>query len=223
MDVVLVTGNAPYLGGPRTWLPLRRALPEATFHEIDTLDFADAHDVFDAVRARLQSALQGAHAIVAHGSAAGLAIEAVANVDASIGVVLLAPQYLTRARTPARALTALLAVPALRNALTAFARSKHRKLCRDEDYVRKQLRFMVRDDVLDDALLKEAFERIRDPRTERAVERTADVFLAVLRPIDPSAEAAVRSRVVLGAPMRSAPMLEAPESVADALRSLGGF
>jgi hypothetical protein len=68
--------------------------------------------------------------------------------------------------------------------------------------------------------VKEAGERIRDPRMRQVIEQTAAVVQAALRPIDPAADAAVRNRTALGARMRSSPMLEAPEMVASALRSL---
>jgi hypothetical protein len=220
MKVVLITGNAPYLGGPRTWLPLRRALPDVTFSEVDPLDFAGCLDMARALRAGLEQALRGANAVVAHGLAAGVAIEAVANVNSAIGVVLLAPGYLARANTAARLMSGLLAVSAVAGTLVTVARSKHNRLLRDDAYVRKQLEFMVRRDAIDDGLVKEAGERIRDPRMRQVIEQTAAVVQAALRPIDPAADAAVRNRTALGARMRSSPMLEAPEMVASALRSL---
>ncbi|HVA32657.1 MAG TPA: hypothetical protein VNG31_00830 [Candidatus Baltobacteraceae bacterium] len=218
--IVLVTGAAPYLGGSQTWLPLRRAMPEVEFRELDALRVADARDGRAAMREAIEALLDGAAAIVAHATATGPAVEAVANVDPGIATVLLAPQHLTRERPVAGAVRALLSRRFFCRLLTTFAQSKLAKLRHDENYVRKQLRLMVSDEALTESLLLEARVRIADPSTAQAVQRTADFLRAALEPIDAGADAMVRRRIVLGKGSLSATMIDSVDEVARALRKL---
>ncbi len=174
-------------------------MPDVAFVEIDSLDLAQGANPVDELRAVIEKNLHGAAAVVAHGLAAGAAIEAVSNVDPDIGLLLLSPQYVKRGKPAAKIVQAFLRQHAMKRLLTTVARAKHRKLLRDPLYVRAQLRTMVRaESALDAGLVQEARERIADPRMLAAVENTADTVLAVLRPIDPAAEENTRNRVGRG-------------------------
>jgi hypothetical protein len=238
--IVLVTGDAPYLGGALTWAPLRHAAPEFEFVEVDILNVSEAASLFVAARASIIRALQGARAIVAHGTAATIAVEAVSLVDPSIPVLLLSPRIITRMSLPLRLIRTIVGGGLGASMLTAFARSKHRRLLTDQSYIRKQLKLLVRDDVISDELLREASRRIADSRTEIAVRRTSEILRSVLTPIDAQANEAVLHRAVLigSGPLDrksraqgeaividgawSAPMLETPNAVAEHLRTLVG-
>ena len=85
---------------------------------------------------------------------------------------------------------------------------------------------------------EEAQARIRDPRTAGAVERTVDVLTYSLTPVDAATNVRVRNRLALIGPgilerktakrmtctvlpsATRAPMIETPDDVARALRSL---
>jgi hypothetical protein len=195
-------------------------MPDIAFVEIDGLDLPQTGNAVDQLRSAIEKKLDGAAAVVAHGFAAGAAIEAVANVDPGIALVLLSPQYLKRMKPAVRIVQALLRQPVVKRLLVAVARSKHRRLLRDPLYVRAQLRTMVRKETaLDAALVQEAEDRIGDPRMLRATEHTADTVLAALSPIDPAAEENACNRVVLGEGSLCSPMLESPDDVAAALRT----
>lgn len=236
--IVLVTGDAPYLGGHATWLPLRQAMPEFEFVEVDLLGSAgERANPVDTARDMVRSALSGARAVIAHGTAATIAIEAVASIDPSIAVLLLSPRIITRQSLMLRAIRAF-AGGLGANVLTGIARSKRRRLMADSAYLRKQLGLLVRDDIITDALLEEARARTSDPRMDLVDTRTAETIRALLIPIDIHASEAVSNRVVLfgdgpidrKARVRakcvvlkdawSAPMLEQPHAVAEHLRAL---
>ena len=122
--------------------------------------------------------------------------------------------------------------------LSNFAISKHAKLLTDASYVRKQLLLLVRDEHVDRALVVKALERLADPISAAAVRRTIEVLCLTLRPIDPSALTSVKRKVVLAERGRaaayrqrgfdaieiddskSAIMLDAPQAVADTLRTV---
>lgn len=236
--VVLVTGDAPYLGGPSTWRPLREAAPELRFLELDLLDVPRDGDVIDAIRQKLREALLDARAVVAHGTVATVAIEAIASVNPSIPLLLLSPRIITRQSLALRIVRGLVASPAGKALLTAFARSKRKRLLVDESYVRKQMKMLVNDDVVSDTLVREAQMRIADPSMESITDRTAEVLTAILTPIDADTAASIASQRILAgsgpmdrrvrsqgnaiviAQAKSAPMLEAPKAVAEELRSL---
>ena len=234
---VLITGAAPYLGGPSTWLPLRQAAPDLTFVEIDTLDFADAVNVAEACRQAILDAAHGAACVIAHNTAAKPAIEALAGMDRAVPLVLLSPMLVQR-RTPAlQIVRSVVATSIGKQILNSLARSKHVRLLNDRQFVKKQIALLVAGAYITDAMLEEAAKRVADPRTERSVERTAEVVLAITDPIDPAIDAKVHRTVVAGnSPLDqktaarmpatilpdvwSAPMIEAPQSVARVLREL---
>jgi hypothetical protein len=234
--VVLVTGAAPYLGGPATWSHLRECVPEFDFIDVDLLDAATGENIVDAARRRIETALSGAHAIVAHGTAARAAIEAVARVDSSIPVILLSPLIVSR-QTILLGLVRVLAGMG-GNTLASIARTKRRRLLVDESYLRKQLNLLVRSDLITDELLNEARARIADSRTDLIVARTAEMLRGVLTPIDPRIDESVSHRMLLlgEGPMDrrararggatvvkgawAAPMLETPLAVAESLRAI---
>lgn len=237
--VVLLTGEAPYLGGPSTWRPLCQAAPEYDYLELDLLGIDAQGDIRSAARAAVQDALFGARAIVAHGTSAAIAIEAVAAIDPAIPVLLISPRIVTKLTPAIRLLRSLTRGTGARM-LTRFAKTKHARLLAHRSYVRKQLQLLVRDDCISEDLLREAQARIADPRMNGIVDRTADALHAVLTPIDTGANQAVRHRAVLlgnglfdrkaralghgtivhGA--TSAAMIEAAHVVAQHLRALVG-
>jgi hypothetical protein len=235
--VVLVAGDVPYLGGPATWSGLRRAAPEFEFDEIDLLEATTSEDIIAAARTTIETALKGAVAIAAHGTAARIAVEAVAVVDPSLPVLLLSPRIVTRESLLLRGIRILVDGP-LGNVLALVARRKRRKLLADDSFLRKQLKRLVRNDLISDELIDEATARIADPRMDRMADRTVEVVRAMLTPIDTSTNEAVHRRLVLlgngpidrklrargsGTVLEgawAAPMLETPQAVADALRAL---
>jgi len=180
--VVLVAGDAPYLGGPATWLPLRQAASELQFVEVDLLEAADGMDPIDAAREMVRKVLPGALAVVVHGTAAPITIEAIAAIDPSIPVLLVSPRIIARQSLLLRGVRAL-AGGIGGNFLNAFARSKQRRLLADEPYIRKQLALLVRNDAIADELMGEAYDRIADPRMDVAVARTAETLRVILRPV----------------------------------------
>ncbi len=236
--VVVITGDAPYLGGPSTWAPLRACAPDLEFVAVDTLTFADAADIGAAAEDALTAALRDADAAIAHSTAARPLIHAVSRVRPELPVLLLSPMLLPRDAAHVRFVRAVVRSPLLARLLARYARSKHCRLTEDHDYVVKQLQLLVRSDRLSDALVSEAQARIRDPRTARAAERTADVVAYALTPVDPAADAAVRNRrtlvgsdvigqktakrmpcTILPSVTRT-PMIEAPDAVVQVLREM---
>lgn len=236
MPIVLVTGAAPYLGGPQTWLPLRRTMPGTAFEEVDGLTFAGDADPVAAFRSATARALDGASAVVAHWSAARIAIEAAARVNEALPVVLLSPLLVTRPRLRVRMLHAIVATSPGAALLRNAARSKHAKLRTDPAYVRTHLRTFVCEAALSDALLEEAVARVRDARTQHLVERTVKLFIETIQPIDSREYEAVKNRTVLLGDaaidrrtalrdpsarvipgVHAAAMLDTPQAVAEAL------
>jgi hypothetical protein len=230
---VLVTGAAPYLGGPATWAPLREAAPAVAFRDVDLLP-TEADPA--AIRAVLADAVRGADAVVAHGTAAGIALEAIAAGGRDVPALLLSPM-LTLRRSPAlRLVRALVAVPGFGALVTAAARSKLRRLRASRGEVEAQLRAFVAPEHITTALIEDACARLAGEHTARSVERTADVVRAVLAPVSPEA-ARVRRAVLVGddalgrkvasrmpatvlRAATSAPMIEDPRAVAAALARL---
>ncbi len=96
----------------------------------------------------------------------------------------------------------------------------------------------MRNDLLSEALVDEALERLRDPRSAQAVERTPEFMASAVTPLNPSTDRAVRNRrVLLGSGFfdrktarqtrgavfvaaTGAPMIEDPDAVAKAIREL---
>ncbi len=149
-------------------------------------------------------------------------------------ILLLSPLIVTRDSAALRAMRGLVGGLGGR-ALTAFARSKRRKLVTDESYVRKQLMLLVRKDRITADLLREAQARIADPRMDAVTDRTAETLRSVLTPtdvkvsdaasmvlfgngpVDRKARRRLTGTVVEGA--WSAPMIDTPEVVAQHLRA----
>ncbi|MBV9102282.1 MAG: hypothetical protein JO060_01760 [Candidatus Eremiobacteraeota bacterium] len=235
--IVLLTGGAPYLGGPRTWQPLRDAAADLEFRDLDPLDVSVRDDFSAAVKNAITSAADGAAAIVAHGAIAGAALEAIAKSRANTPVVLLSPIAVTKDSAFLRAFRAALNGP-LGAFLTAAARSKRKKLLTDELSLRRQMERLVRSDKISDALFQEARGRLADPRMDAFVQRTPQILRALLTPSTAVAQfkgasffghspmdRKVRKRVcgTLLEAAWSAPMLEAPESVANHLQQIQTF
>lgn len=234
--VILVTGDAPYLGGPATWKPLRQALPEFDCVEVDLLNLDAEYRLAEAARDHIQKALAGAQGIIAHGTAARLAIESAAAVDPTLPVLLLSPRMVTRS-SPVLSLIRHLAGGVGGGLLASVARRKRRRLLDDSPYIWKQLRLLVREDVISEELVNEARGRIADARMTAIVDRTAEMLHDLLTPLDARTSDAVSRRMVLlgegpvdrrvlaregGTVLSgawSAPMLESPEAVADCVRS----
>jgi hypothetical protein len=122
--------------------------------------------------------------------------------------------------------------------LTSLARSKKTRLLTDRQFLKKQILLFVDEARISDALVEEAVERAADPRTVRSVERIVEIILEITNPIDPAIDAKVRRRTVLVGASRldrktaarmpatilpdvhGAPMIEAPQAVAQALREM---
>lgn len=239
-SVVVITGAAPYLGGPSTWLPLRQAAPELAFVEVDALDFANAPDVAEACRTAIRRAAHDAECVIAHYTAAKPAIEAVAQMSRIVPVLLLSPVLVRRRMPLLRVLRSILRTRAWGRALTSLARSKRTRLLHDRQLLKKQMAVLVDEACISDTMLEEAAERTADPRTARSVERTAEILLEIIDPIDSATDAKVQRRtVLLGTSrldrktamrvdaivlpnVRGAPMIEAPQAVAQALREMLG-
>ena len=236
--VVLVTGAAPYLGGPQTWKPLREAAPEFDFMEVDLLECAGHASVVDDARTRISDALSGARAIIAHGTVAAVSIEATAFVNPAMPLLLVSPRMITKNSLALSALRHLFRSRAGSLAITRFAQSKYTKLLSNPTYVRKQLKLLVGENAISAKLLGEACLRIADHRTRKIVDKTAEVLCSALTPLDAGINAAVTKRSVLvgGGKLErkiraqghctvirgvySAAMLEAPRAVAEHLRRL---
>ncbi len=238
MRIVLVTGAAPYLGGPLTWQPLRAAAPEFDFVEVDPLIVSGAADMERHVREAVGQALHGADGIVAHRESCRLALEAVSGARPDLAVLLLAPMMAWRKTTKLRIARAVAASPLGAWMVKTYARSQQRKLHADRSYVRRQLGLLVRPDRISDELVDEARQRLDDPRTAQAVERTAELMASVLTPLDSGiVQTVVNRRIVYGADPQSrrmaqrmsgivlpnangSPMIEEPAAVAAILREL---
>lgn len=236
--VVLITGASPYLGGPCTWRPLRQAAPDFAFVEIDPLDFAGASDVTEAFRQAVLCAAHDADGVVAHNTAAKPAIEALARMSRALPVLLLSPMLVRRSTPLLRALRFVIKTRLGRQALTSLARSKKTRLLTDRQFLKKQILLFVDEARISDALVEEGVERAADPRTARSVERIVETILEITNPIDPAIDAKVQRRTVLVgtsrldrktaarmpatilATVRGAPMIEAPQAVAQALREM---
>jgi hypothetical protein len=236
--VVLITGATPYLGGPCTWRPLRQAAPDLAFVEIDTLDFANASDLAESCRQAILDAARDADGVVAHNTAAKPVIEALAQMSGAPPVLLLSPVLFRRSTPLLSALRFIIKTRLGRQALTSLARSKKTRLLTDRQFLKKQILLLVNEAHISDALFEEAGERARDPRTARSVERIVEIILEITTPIDPTIDAKVQRRTVLLGrshldrkmagrmpatvlpEVRSAPMIEAPQAVAQALREM---
>ena len=160
--VVVITGAAPYLGGPSTWLPLRQAAPDLSFIEVDTLDFADSADISTACRQAILEAARDAHWVVAHNAAAKPAIEALAQCRArSPSCCFL--QCSSSVATPAlRIVRSVINSNIGRQVLTALARSKQARLLNDRQFLKKQMSLLIGEAHISDAILGEAAERVAD-------------------------------------------------------------
>jgi hypothetical protein len=241
MKVVLITGAAPYLGGPLTWKPLRDAAPEIDFLEIDPLVVAGDADMERHVRDAVEAALHDVDGVVAHGGAGRIVLQAVARTRPDLPVVLLSPMMVLQTTMPLRIIRAVLGWPFVDRMITGYARSKQRRLIMDRGYVRKQLGFFVRRDLITDALVEEAQDRLRDPRAAQAVERTPEFMASALAPLDPATDRAVTNRrSVFGGveyyerkmalkkggtvlpDANGSPMIEDPGAVATILREMLG-
>lgn len=235
--VLVTSGAAPYLGGNPTWDPLRKAAPEYEFVEIDSLQYTESPEMFKALRSAVAELLPGSRAVIAHGSMGAAVLEAVTSAGADIPVLLLSPLIVTRDSRRVRVIRAILTQGMTAKLVVNFAASKHARLLNDTSYVRKQLRLFARDEHIDGELVAKAVERLADPRSATATRRVTDLLRLTLRPIDPYVLTSVKRKVVLvehgrAAPYRrrgfdpvevhdsrSAIMLDAPQAVADALRT----
>lgn len=215
MAVLLVTGDAPYLGGHATWASLRKIAPEFDFTVIDLLEYSKAPELRSAMKNAIAERISAADALIAHSTAAGVAIEAVASSGGSIPLILLSPRFVKRDIWIIRVIRGLFKAGA--SPLRSYARRKHRRLLRDREYVKRQLRYLVAAEAIDDVLLDEAITALCDPRMDSFVERTPEVLQAVLTPVDAAALGAIKNQVVIGE--AGAPMLERAPEVIDALRN----
>jgi hypothetical protein len=235
--VVVLTGAAPYLGGPSTWLALRLAAPELSFQEIDTLEFSGAQNVSEACKVAVRDAAIDADCVIAHNSAAKPAIEALGEIPRLVPLLLLSPLLLIHESPVLTLFRSMIRTRTFGQLLVRAARSKREKLT-DLRYLKKQLSLFIDEVNISDSLLQEALQRVRDPRTALVVDNTAKVFLEVTASVDPSLYAKVQNRTILVgnaaldrkiaqrlsavtlAGVRSSPMIEAPKAVAHALREL---
>ena len=83
--------------------------------------------------------------------------------------------------------------------LTAYARSKQRRLGRDRTYVEQQVKLLIENGAMSEALIEEpqAQARLRDPRSDRMVELTPEFFCYSTTPVSPESDRIVNNRVVL--------------------------
>jgi hypothetical protein len=240
--IVVIADHAPYLGGPATWQPLREAAPEYELVAIDPLDYVDSkisvEGYITLLRNVISGVLPGASAVIAHRATAGLAIEAIDQVNPNIPLLLLEPFLVRKDTLRIRVIRWLMTGPIGRVILTAIAKKKHRRLLSDKAFVREQLQLLVRDEAITDALLDEARNRIALPQTASTVDRIADSLGVMLRLVDHQAIERVKPGITLVGPHwpegkirtnpsiriveqgKMAPMLDAPSIVGDALRSL---
>ena len=200
------------------------------------LDAASKSDPIRETIDAIKFASRDARLIVAHGTAAAMALMAAAEYQAPKPVLLLSPVGTTKDSMLRRT-----ARSALRSAggplLVGVARRKREQLLADVNYLRKQLAFIVRDEAISDDLLSEARDRISDRRTERIIQQSPLLLSAILTPsqmlahFDGTAlfgsaplDLKVSKRIpgIHLARAWSAPMLDAPEEVARHLRALAG-
>lgn len=207
------------------------------FTAIDTLDFAHVADLRGA-HARLAPLLRSAEAVVAHSSAASIVLEALASERLMTPVLLLSPLIVIRKTLGVRSARALLRWPPISRALNAYAGRKLSLLSRERAYVLRQLRLLVGERFCSDALIDEAQTRIRDSRSQRIAERTAEFLRFSMMPLSEAARDILAGATVLVgtglfdrkmarrvhatvlAEVVGAPMLETPQSVAAALDRL---
>lgn len=232
--ILLLTGSAPYLGGPHTWQPLRDAAADLEFRDLDLLQLELGDDFIAATKNAIKAAAQGARAVVAHGAVAPIVLDALAELQPGVPVLLISPMAVTRDSVFLRILRALLNGAAGR-LLTNFARSKRQKLLADERYLRSQMELLVRSDKISDALIQEARRRLADPRMDAVITRTPQALRAILTPASAlerfegvcifgsgPVDRKMRKRIA-GAFVESAwsaPMLETPEVIANHLRAI---
>ncbi|GAC1348835.1 MAG: hypothetical protein NVSMB19_00940 [Vulcanimicrobiaceae bacterium] len=202
--IVLVAGYAPYLGGPQTWRPLRAALDgRYEIVELDPLDFIEAASFGAAIERAIpaRTAL-----VVAYGSASGPAIRACAKYGSALLLVepvdASTPRRTGLRRLVATALGAIVRTRAAGWALRWYSRRKLRGLRERPAYVREQLALLVATEALSDALVDEAVERVRDPRTDRVVARTMDGLRELVAPMPPTVLTAIAVRATIGRPSR---------------------
>jgi|SRR5579862_7018550 len=202
--VVVLSDNAPYLGGPQTWRPLCESAPEYDFVAIDPLDYVDARvsvdDYVTAIKDAIGDALPGAAAVIAHGSLGGFAIEAIAETNAEAPLLLLEPRLIRKDLFRVRAARWLLTGAIGGSILAAVAKKKYRRLIADRAFVLDQLEIIVREGMINDALLDEACTRLLLPQTKCNVDRIADSLRVMFRTINPSASAKVKPRLTLVGP-----------------------
>jgi hypothetical protein len=232
--VLLVTGAAPYLGGPSTWKPLRAAAPEFDFCDLDLLTTQPEDDHIAAIKRAIATAAKGCIAIVAHDIVGSTVLEVVRDSGLTVPVLLLSPVAITRDSVRLRLFRVLIRGP-VGKSLASFALSKCRKLVLNTDYLRKQLSLIVRSDAITPEILAEAHQRVADPCMEAFCARTPDTLLALLTPT--TAFEGFRGAALFGRSLRdrkaqkrlngtqvdsawSAPMIEAPQQVADCLRAM---
>ncbi len=213
-------------------------MPEYSFVEIDTLDFAGSANVADACRDAVADALSDASAVISHGAAAKFVLEAVAAKDPQMPVLLLSPMYVVKSTALLRIFRSIIATPGARLFLAKIAKDKLARLRSNPGYLKEQLATLVGPDFITDALIDEATARIHNSRTEPSVKRTAEIVLSVTEPLEPSVNAAVQNRsALLGSSLSdkkmarkiiattlpdvvSAAMIEAPDAVADVIRKM---
>lgn len=235
--IVLVAGGVPYLGGPLTWQPLREAAPEFDYTLFDTLRFGDAANAANAVRTALVRQLAQADGIIAHYNTAKVAVEALTLLPPTRKALFLSPLLVSRASAFLTAFRRIVKTRAGSGLLVKFATNKLRRLRSDREYVRKQMRLLVGDRFITDALLDEAQRRICDPRFAPAVEQTVQVVLDMTSTVTAAEAQIVRNAAVAfgSSPLEvrrarrfnaitiegstSAPMVEAPHAVAEILRA----
>jgi hypothetical protein len=211
---------------------LRESAPDLEFRDLDLLHVdASGGDFMVAAKNAIQAAAEGADVVVAHGTVAALAVEA---VDARTDVVLLSPMGVTKDSPLLRLLRSLFGGPAA-GVLTAAARSKRKKMLDDEQVLRRQMNLLLRSDKISPVLVREARERLADPRMNAFVERTSQTLCELLTPssalarfkgavffgngpMDRKAQKHIAGTVLEGA--WSAPMLEQPEAIAGCLRRM---
>ncbi len=232
--VLLLTGSAPYLGGPSTWKPLRDAASDLEFRDLDLLDIPPGSGSTAAIKQAIKAAAEGASAIVAHGAVAATVLGAIDDFRHSIPVLLLSPVAITRDSLRLRFLRTLVRGP-LGKLIDSYAASKMSKLLKDYDYLRKQLAFVIQEDAITEELLQEAQVRLADARMEAFCAHTSGTLLAVLTPTgaferfnglalfgNSSMDRKARKRIpgTVLATAWSAPMIEAPKQVAEYLYTL---
>jgi hypothetical protein len=216
---------------------LREAAPGVQFIEIDTLDLAHLHDLDEGLH-HMSSVIHDADAVVAHSSAARPVLEIVAREQKSTAILLLSPLIVTHQTRTLRTLRALLNWPPFGRALNSYAGKKLKRLRHDRSYVKRQLRLFVAERSCSEALIDEAQIRLRDPRSERIAEWTAEFFRYSTAPLGNEArevlskstvlvgtglldrKSSKRMRVTVLPEVTGAPMLEAPEAVAETLNAL---